>query len=152
MEDAPDTLNVFSVEDIAILRNGKAKKNDPPIPADLAPISGGGKRKRREKKEEDAPAFLDPIKFRYREEAVVDEPATAEEAPEPAQNPDKPGRNRRRKPRPESKPEEQKAPEQKPEEKPEGEASEAEKPKRPNNHRRRNYHHRKPKQGGQNQT
>ncbi len=149
MEDAPDTLNVFSVEEIAILRNGKAKKNDPPIPADLAPISGGGKGKRREKKEEASPAFLDPIKFRYREEAVVEEPAIPEEAPEPAQNPDKPSRNRRRKPRPEPKPEEQKAPEQKSEEKkPEGEAPEGEKPKRPNYHRRRNYHHRKPKQGG----
>ena len=53
MEEDPDTIRVFSNEDIAILRNGKAKKNDPPIPADLAPISGAGKRARREKKEEE---------------------------------------------------------------------------------------------------
>ena len=72
MEDDPETVSSFSVDEIAVLRNGKAKKNDPPIPADLAPISGGGKRVRREKKTEDT-AFLDPIKFRYREDAVVEE-------------------------------------------------------------------------------
>ncbi|MBQ7346179.1 MAG: stage 0 sporulation family protein [Oscillospiraceae bacterium] len=160
MEDAPDTINQFSVEEIAILRNGKAKKNDPPIPADLAPISGGGKRPRREKKPEE-PAFLDPIKFRYREEAVVDEPAAPTEAPE--QPEDKPSRrrDRRRKPRPEGRPEERKA-EKKPEEKkseerkteekkpepkqPDATAEATDKPKRPNN-RRRNYH-RRPKQNG----
>ena len=27
---------------LSILRSGKARKNDPPIPADLAPISGSG--------------------------------------------------------------------------------------------------------------
>ena len=40
MEDAPETISVFANADIAVLRSGKAKKNDPPIPADLAPISG----------------------------------------------------------------------------------------------------------------
>ena len=87
MEDAPETISVFANADIAVLRNGKAKKNDPPIPADLAPISGSGKRVRREKVE-DEPVRLDPIRFRYSTEAVVDEPeeeliteeASAEEA------------------------------------------------------------------------
>ena len=37
-EDRPETVGVFANADIAVLRNGKAKKNDPPIPADLAPI------------------------------------------------------------------------------------------------------------------
>ena len=81
MEDDPETVSSFSVEEIAVLRNGKAKKTDAPIPADLAPISGKGKRIRKEKKPEDA-AFLDPIKFRYREDAVVDEPAVKPEKPE----------------------------------------------------------------------
>ena len=81
MEDDPETVSSFSVEEIAVLRNGKAKKTDAPIPADLAPISGKGKRIRKEKKPEDA-AFLDPIKFRYREDAVVDEPAVNPEKPE----------------------------------------------------------------------
>ena len=52
MEDNPETISVFSNEDIAVLRSGKARKNDPPIPADLAPISGSGKRVRREQTEE----------------------------------------------------------------------------------------------------
>ncbi len=147
MEDAPDTISVFSNEDIAILRNGKAKKNDPPIPADLAPISGGGKRVRKEIKEE--PAFLDPIKFRYREEMVVEEPI-AEPQPE---EPTKQSRNRRRKPRAEGeKPREEKRPEKPkpPVEKAEDAPAAEAKPKKPNNFRR-HYHRRKPKSPGGNQ-
>ena len=146
MEDAPDTISVFSNEDIAILRNGKAKKNDPPIPADLAPISGSGKRVRKEKTEE--PAFLDPIKFRYREEAVVeDTPAVAEQIDEEGAEGKQNRRRRSRKPRAEAKPtQEVPAPAEAPEETPE----QAEKPKKPNNNRRRhNYHRRKPKPSGE---
>ena len=84
MEDSPETISVFPNADIAVLRNGKAKKNDPPIPADLAPISGSGKRVR--KVEEEEKPFLDPIKFRYSTEKIVDDPVQtpaqpAEEAP-----------------------------------------------------------------------
>ena len=39
MEDHPETIGVYKNTDICILRNGKARKNDPPIPRDLAPIS-----------------------------------------------------------------------------------------------------------------
>ncbi len=39
MEDQPDTIGCYRNCDICILRNGKAKKNSPPIPKDLAPIS-----------------------------------------------------------------------------------------------------------------
>jgi len=77
MEDAPETITVFSNEDIAILRSGKAKKNDPPIPADLAPISGNGKRVRREINEEE-PVLLEPIRFRYSTEKIVEEPEIPE--------------------------------------------------------------------------
>jgi hypothetical protein len=168
MEQDPETISVFSVEEIAVLRNGKAKKNDPPIPADLAPISGNGKRVRKEKKEEES-AFLNPIKFRYREEAVV------EEKPQP-ESEDAPESRRRRgrggKPRQEDRPETREKPEgKKPEEKPEGKkpkkpevkkpaegqpqsegadqpAGEPKANKRPYHHRRPNYHHRrKPKAG-----
>ena len=62
MEEAPETISVFANADIAVLRSGKAKKNDPPIPADLAPISGSGKRVR---KTEEEKLLLEPIKFRY---------------------------------------------------------------------------------------
>ena len=145
MEDAPETVNVFSNEDIAILRNGKAKKNDLPIPADLAPISGAGKRTRKEKSEE--PAFLDPIKFRYREEAVVEEiPADSEQSGEENAEGRQNRRRRNRKPnRPEGKPVQE---ETEPVQTQEPTAETDEKQKKPNN-RRRYYHRRKPKSGGE---
>ena len=101
MEDAPETINVFSNSDIAVLRNGKAKKNDPPIPADLAPISGGGKRVK--KQEDDAPRFLDPIRFRYSTEQIVEE---SEEQPEEALSADEsaPSESRRSRRRRKGKP------------------------------------------------
>ena len=103
MEDAPETVSLFSNSEIAILRNGKAKKNDPPIPADLAPISGSGKRVR--KTEDEDRILLDPIRFRYSTEKIVEEPEVtaapvADDIPAaPVEEPvseAKPGRNRRR--------------------------------------------------------
>ena len=97
MEENPDTISQFANTDIAVLRSGKAKKNDPPIPADLAPISGAGKRPRQEVR--DDAMVLEPIRFRYSEEAVVEEPMVKEELPEkPQEKPaEKSGRSRRRK-------------------------------------------------------
>ena len=93
MEDSPETVSVFANTDIAVLRSGKAKKNDPPIPPDLAPISGSGKRLRRQEPEETL--VLEPIRFLYSEEALVEEPPAKEEPQEkPAE---KSGRSRRRK-------------------------------------------------------
>ncbi len=157
MEDAPETITYFANTDIAVLRNGKAKKNDPPIPADLAPISGSGKRVRREPEEEKL--TLDPIRFRYSTETVVDEPEEKPQVPEePAEV--KPSRRRRnRKPqgerneqpekKAESKPEKEKKAEPKPQpeakEKTEGGEEQGKKRRRPNNYRR----HRKPKQSSE---
>ena len=102
MEDRPEVITVFANADIAVLRNGKAKKNDLPIPADLAPISGAGK-KPRIREEEEIPQ-LEPIRFRYSEEAVVEEaeePAVpeeeilTEEAAEPAAPKSRRRKNRR---------------------------------------------------------
>ena len=39
MEDEPEKVGCYKNCDICVLRNGKAKKTDPPIPKDLAPIS-----------------------------------------------------------------------------------------------------------------
>ena len=145
MEDEPETVRVFSNGDIAILRNGKAKKNDPPIPADLAPISGGGKRVRREKKEENS-GFLDPIKFRYREESVVEE--SAEPAAPPAEQGEsrKNRRNRNNHNKPKAEQAVAEAPADVDAEPQQAAEEKADKPK--NNHRRRYYHHRrKPKAG-----
>ena len=98
MEDSPETISVFANADIAVLRSGKAKKNDPPIPADLAPISGAGKRVRKEKSEEDEKLLLEPIRFRYSTETVVEEteePVITEDATE-EQKENKSSRSRRR--------------------------------------------------------
>ena len=144
MEDAPETISTFKNVDIAVLRSGKAKKNDPPIPADLAPISGGGKRVRKTEEPEEK-LFLDPIKFRYSTEAVVDEPEETPEEPVPEVAEPKPARKRRR--RGGADKQEQRQPEKKePEKKPEDEqpektdASEGEqetkKPRRRPNYRR----------------
>ncbi len=81
MEENPDTVSVFANTDIAVLRSGKAKKNDPPIPADLAPISGNGKRPHQEPEQQ--AMRLEPIRFRYSTESVVDEPEQKPAAPEP---------------------------------------------------------------------
>ena len=95
MENDPDTVKVFSNEDIAVLRNGKAKKNDPPIPADLAPISGNGKRPMKAR-EENTPV-LEPIRFRYSTEQIVEETALAGDAqPEQEQRSSRSRRRRNR--------------------------------------------------------
>ncbi len=93
MEENPDTISVFSNSDIAVLRSGKAKKNDPPIPADLAPISGSGKRAPKAAQQEDS-MILEPIRFRYSTEAVVEEPEEVKVFAEPKKER---SRNRRRK-------------------------------------------------------
>ncbi len=156
MEDSPETLSWFTNADIAVLRSGKAKKNDPPIPADLAPISGSGKRVKKEQEEEKL--FLDPIKFRYSTESLVEEPQKPAEQPAEAQESKegKPRRSRsRRKPQgdqpekaeqpAEKAPKEPKEPKAEPVEISEGE-DQAKKP-----HRRRNNYRRprKPRQGSE---
>ena len=85
MEDAPDTISVFQNSDIAVLRNGKARKNDPPIPSDLAPISGSGKRAHKEAEEE--PVHLEAIRFRYSTETVADDTEQPAESTAPAEQP-----------------------------------------------------------------
>ena len=147
MEDEPETITSFSNDEIAVLRSGKAKKTDPPIPADLAPISGSGKRARKPEPKEEKPALLDPIKFRYSEEAIVEEPEEEEIVEEVAAE-DAPKKNNRRRNRNKGqrkdKPQEAAPVEAPPA--PVEEAAPADKPKK-NNHRRHYYHRRKPKQG-----
>ena len=146
MEDSPETVGVFANADIAVLRSGKAKKNDPPIPADLAPISGSGKRVRKEEPEQEM--ALEPIRFRYSTESVVtEEEASAQEQPEQKSN------RRRRKPQNEA------PKEPKPEQRQDGpkqkqETDTQERPEKKPSRRRPNYRRRKPKApgGGQETT
>ena len=169
MEDSPETISVFPNEDIAILRSGKAKKNDQPIPDDWAPISGAGKREKPQPKEERS-MVLESIRFRYSTEQVVDEPEISEEvlSPEASETAGDSGksrsRRRNRKPRPQGeknpspeateapKPEKQQKAE-KPEkaEQPAEPEAEGDEPSKPNrNHRRHHNHHRRHRkpQGG----
>ena len=150
MEDNPETVSVFANADIAVLRSGKAKKNDPPIPADLAPISGNGKRVRKEETEQTM--VLEPIRFRYSTESVVTETEEETEQQKPAAN------RRRRKPQNDSSKEqkqEQPPKQEKPRQKPESaaEAENQERPEKKPSRRRPNYRRRKPKaQGGGQET
>ena len=165
LEEDPETISQFANGDIAVLRSGKAKKNDPPIPADLAPISGAGKRARWEKLT-DEKAFLDPIRFRYSTEAIVEEqPAVEAPAEESAAAQEgKSHRSRRRGRKGENKAEQpqketpeapkaekkekpvKQAKESKETNEPKAEAAEGEQAKK--THRRRHHHRsRKPKQG-----
>ena len=101
MEDRPEVIGSYGNGEIAVLRNGKAKKNDPPIPADLAPISGGGRRRRTEPTEE--PTQLEPIRFRYSEETVTQErtlPNEQAETTEEKEHRQNRSRRQRNRPRP----------------------------------------------------
>jgi len=168
MEDHPETVTTFPISEIAVLRNGKAKKTDPPIPADLAPISGSGKRPRKPEASGE-PVLLDPIRFRYSTETVVEE--TAPQQPqepveaEPAEKTQQ-QRRRNRKPRPE-KPQEDAAPvktgeklsktHQKPQQPAQEKQAQPEKnqegtekePAQKKFHRRPNFRHKKPKNSGE---
>ena len=148
MEDSPETVGVFANTDIAVLRSGKARKNDPPIPADLAPISGNGKRMRKEEPEQDS-MILEPIRFRYSTESVVTE------EPEQPEQKNVPSR-RRRGPKNEA-PKEPKQEQPPKQEKPKQKAVDAaqddpqERPEKKPSRRRPNYRRRKPRDPGSGQ-
>ena len=144
LEDQPERIVTVANSELAVLRNGKAKKNDPPIPADLAPISGAGKR-RKEAPVEDTPVLLDSIKLRYSTETIAEEAVVQEETPEQETRQGR-NRNRRRRGKPAAKPEKQQ--EAKPAEPaPKAEGADAAKKnrRRPNNR----YRRRKPAGEGQ---
>ena len=149
MEDSPETVGVFANTDIAVLRSGKARKNDPPIPADLAPISGNGKRVRKEEQEQDS-MILEPIRFRYSTESVV-----TEEEPEQPEQKNAPSRRRRgpkneaaKEPKPEQPPKPEK-PKQKAVDAAQDDAQE--RPEKKPSRRRPNYRRRKPRGPGSGQ-
>ena len=151
MEDSPETVSVFANTDIAVLRSGKARKNDPPIPADLAPISGNGKRVRREEPEQEA-MVLEPIRFRYSTESVVTEEEPVQEQTEQRNAPSRRRRGPRndapKEPKPEQPPRQEK-PKQKPA--PAAEDDTQERPEKKPSRRRPNYRRRKPKGPGSGQ-
>jgi cell fate regulator YaaT (PSP1 superfamily) len=150
MEDQPEVVGTYANADIAILRNGKAKKNDPPIPADMAPISGVGKRVAKPVAEaEEERLFLDPIKFRYSTETIAEEQPVVPEQEEPTQESKQTRQNRSRRRRPQAKPQRQQPESAKQPQQPQKvqEGAEGKKEGKPN---RRPHHHRRrrPKTGG----
>ena len=142
MEDHPEVIHTFANADIAILRSGKAKKNDPPIPADLAPISGNGKRVKKEEQEDGRPVFLDSIRLRYSEETIAEE-TSAEDKPQTEAEKPRNNNNRRNKPKKPKAPQADKPAQGEKAEKPvpqqpkQETSGEAKKPN--NNNRRSNY-------------
>ena len=159
LENRPETLSTYDNDAVAVFRNGKAKKTDPPIPADWAPISGNRRNRRfqSEASMKEEPAFLDPIKFRYSTEAVVEEvPAEkSEEVPEEKEQKEHRSRNRRR--RSKNKPSQeapkakaapaQEAPKAQPKKEQSAPAEKSEQAKKP--HRRPNHRRRRPKKPGE---
>jgi len=143
LEDQPEVISAFANADIAVLRNGKAKKNDPPIPDDLAPISGANKRRRKEKDEEEFPKF-ESFRVRYNDGTVDEapEPVAVQEETSAGESKNRSRRNRRNRGKKPAAPAPQQAaaPAATP-------ADGADKPKK-NNHRRHRHHHR-PKQNNE---
>ena len=135
LEDQPETIVTVANDEIAVLRSGKAKKNDPPVPVDLAPISGGGKRVRKEVVEEEPK--LDVIRFRYRDEAIVEEPEQAEEEQPAQENKNRNHRRRNRNKKPAGERQEQPAVKE-----------ETQEPAKKSGGNRRNHHRRRKPNGG----
>ncbi len=77
LEDRPEDILTFRNEEIAVLRSGKAKKTDTPVPEDYAPVSGVVQTK---KTQEEKPLFLDSIKLRYTSEVIAEQ---TQQNPEP---------------------------------------------------------------------
>ena len=143
MEDRPEVIGTYRNDEIAVLRSGKAKKNDPPIPADLAPISGCGRKCPRRQQEEES-LQLEPVRFRYSTEQIVPEEAPEEAVTEPSeeQTQERQGRSRNRRRRRPGKRPEQAQKEEKPQQ-PKEQAAPVEGEKRPK--RRPHYRRRRGK-------
>lgn len=123
MERNPEIIGSYGNTQIAVLRSGKAKKTDEPIPDDLAPISGAAKQTK-----QDEALRLEPIRFRSEEEAPQQEEMKPQSEPaQPRHN-----RNRRRGHKPQK--QEQAVPQPKPEQQAEDSQP---KPHRRNRNRRR---------------
>ena len=150
-----ESTGVYKNADIAVLRNGKAKKSDPPIPEDLAPISGSNRRKKKQE-DEDQPMMLDSIRMRYSEETIAEEQVIAEEPEKEEGKQGRSGRNRRRRQKssaqqPQGEKQEQPKKEQPKKEQPQKEQSQKEQAQASGEDvqkRRRPPRRRRPRQGG----
>lgn len=80
LEKQPDTIVCHKNCDICVLRSGKAKKTDEPIPEDLAPISGSLKKK---PAESSFSTYLEPVVLKRSAETIAESVTSksTEEAP-----------------------------------------------------------------------
>ncbi len=76
LEKQPDSIVCHKNCDICVLRSGKAKKTDEPIPDDLQPISGA---KAREEAPKSFTTYLEPVVLRQTNESLVSEALHAPE-------------------------------------------------------------------------
>ena len=81
LEQQPDTIVCHKNCDICVLRNGKAKKTDAPIPEDYAPISGDPKR-RAKKEPERLTTYLAPVVIKQNAEVLEEARSGVQEAGE----------------------------------------------------------------------
>ena len=121
LEESPETLVVCGNEEIAVFRSGKAKKTDPPIPEDWAPISGGKSSRRLEPLEK--PFAFEPVRLRSELPSELEETA---EKPEEKTEQRQENRNRRKKKG--NKPAGERPQQEKPQEKPQQEKPQEQKP------------------------
>ena len=156
MEDHPETVGCYKNCDICVLRNGKAKKNDPPIPKDVAPISSKPKPVKKFVELSDEP-MPDVIITGQDMPPVKQERAKEEDKPAKTEGGNhKSGNRRRKKPAGQAAP---KAENQQPkQEKPRQEKPKAEKPQgeqqpkaegAPKPRSKSNYRHRRRRPSGQ---
>ena len=118
MEEHPETIGSYANSDIYVIRSGKARKNDPSIPKDLAPISSKPRPRRKTTEEDKFEALPELIFNSDKVDPTAPGEAEAASAEQPAE---KTGQNEvreenaERKPQPERKPQEKKPAEPKPE-------------------------------------
>ena len=136
MEEHPETIGSYANSDIYVIRSGKARKNDPSIPKDLAPISSKPRPRRKTMEEDKFEALPELIFNSDKVDPTAPGEAEAASAAQPAEKTGAPRRRRRRggkkpfgeggqnevraenaerKPQPERKPQEKKPAEPKPE-------------------------------------
>ena len=100
MEDHPEEIHSYANDEIAILRSGKAHKNDPPIPKELAPISGNREPRTRLRSSAPAQEPLEPVVIRSEKEKArrkrEEEPEKSEKTPDAPEQPRRPKRSRSR--------------------------------------------------------
>ena len=96
MEEHPETIGSYANSDIYVIRSGKARKNDPSIPKDLAPISSKPRPRRKTMEEDKFEALPELIFNSDKVDPTAPGEAEAASAEQPAEKTGAPRRRRRR--------------------------------------------------------